>query len=141
MQSSVRAGAGERPARARHFEHSMAPNSWIASEEDRLKQAYARRIADPRYSWFSRGNLWMVQRRERDVLDALRRNGVDDLSNTVVLDLGCGSGQWLGDLIKWGASANNLIGVDLLPDRIARAKSRLPEQVTLHAASATDVPV
>ena len=92
MQSSVRGGTGERLAEARHFEHSMLPNSSIASEEDRLKKAYARRIADPRYSWFSRGNLWMVQRRERDVLDALRRNGVDGLSNTVVLDLGCGGG-------------------------------------------------
>src|SRR5690242_10075986 len=118
----------------------MLPNSSTAAEEERIRLAYARRGPDPRYSWFSRGNLWMVQRRERDVLDALRRNGVSDLSEKIVLDIGCGHGQWLADLIKWGARPENLSGVDLLPERIEAARARLPETVRLEVGSATSVP-
>src|SRR2546423_541796 len=95
---------------------------------------------DQRYSWFDPANLWLVQRRERDVLAALRRNGVRDLSAKVALDVGCGGGQWLGDLIKWGARPENLTGIDLLPERIAGARARLPQQVTLHVGSATELP-
>src|SRR5947208_2787418 len=102
----------------------MTPTTSIAAEEERIRQAYSRRAGDPRYSWFSRGTLWMAQRRERDVLDALRRNGISDLSQKTVLDVGCGHGQWLADLIKWGAPPENLCGVDLLQERIAAARVR-----------------
>src|SRR5262245_14178746 len=79
----------------------------------------------------------MLQRRERDMLDALRRNRIKDLSESVVLDIGCGHGQWLAELIKWGARPRNLSGVDLLPERIAGARSRLPSEVRLDVGSAT----
>lgn len=118
----------------------MTPNTSIAAEEERIRQAYSRRAADRRYSWFSRGNLWMAQRRERDVLDALRRNGMDDLSTKTVLDVGCGHGQWIADFIKWGARPENLCGVDLLPERIAAARVRLPPSVRLEIGSATALP-
>jgi ubiquinone/menaquinone biosynthesis C-methylase UbiE len=119
---------------------ALTPSSTIAAEEERIKEAYSRRAADQRYSWFSRGNLWMAQRRERDVLDALRRHGVSNLSQKRVLDVGCGHGQWLLDMIKWGARPENLFGVDLLAERIAGARFRLPQPVHLETASATALP-
>lgn len=113
----------------------------ISAEEERIREAYSSRGAlDPRYSWFSRGNLWMALRRERDVLDALRRHGITDLSAKTVLDVGCGHGQWIADMIKWGARPENLSGVDLLPERIAAARVRLPEAVHLETGSATALP-
>jgi len=81
-----------------------------------------------------------MQQRELGVLDALRRNGVRDLSHTLVLDVGCGHGQWLNDLIKWGAQPLNLAGIDLLPERVMAARARLPQQVQLHVGSATELP-
>jgi len=121
-------------------EHGMTPNTSIAAEEERIRGAYSRRVANARYSWFSRGTLWMAQRRERDVLDALRRHGIDDLSKKTVLDVGCGHGQWIADFIKWGARPQNLCGVDLLPQRIAAARERLPQAVRLETGSATALP-
>jgi ubiquinone/menaquinone biosynthesis C-methylase UbiE len=57
----------------------------------------------------------------------LHRAGLDDLSGLRVLDVGCGSGGWLRQLLAWGASAQNLHGVDLLSDRIDRARRLAPE--------------
>jgi ubiquinone/menaquinone biosynthesis C-methylase UbiE len=57
-----------------------------------------------------------------------------------VLDVGCGHGQWLADLIKWGARPENLSGLDLLPERIAAAQVRLPRSVQLETGSATALP-
>jgi len=105
-----------------------------------VRAAYARRAVDQRYSWFDRANLWLVQQRESGVLDALRRNGVQDLSQKIVLDVGCGHGQWLGDFIKWGVQPQNLTGIDLLPERVAAARARLPQQVCLHVGSASELP-
>ena len=38
-----------------------------------------------------------------------------------ILDVGCGNGKWLRTLMEWGATANNLHGIDLLPDRVEKA--------------------
>jgi ubiquinone/menaquinone biosynthesis C-methylase UbiE len=78
--------------------------------------------------------------RERGVLAVLRRCGIRDLATQRILEVGCGTGQWLSDLIKWGADPSSLIGIDLLEERIARARTLLPASVSLHAGSATQLP-
>jgi SAM-dependent methyltransferase len=105
-------------------------------ESHRIREVYARRQDGSRYSWFSPGHLFMMQERERRVLGLLRRHGIDDLSPLRVLDVGTGTGQWLRDLITWGARPDHLVGIDLLPGRIAEARERLPRGVTLVEGSA-----
>jgi SAM-dependent methyltransferase len=92
------------------------------SEEARIQAAYERRkFAGKNYSWFEPGHLFMVQELERYLLDALKRHGMVPLRSKQILEIGCGNGHWLREFIKWGASAENLFGVDLLADRIAQA--------------------
>ena len=99
------------------------------SEIERIKAAYDRRkkeVPSERYSFFNQANLYMIQRRDEKVLEALKKHGVTDLKGKRVLDLGCGEGGELRNLIRYGARPENLCGIDLLPDRIAMAKEISP---------------
>jgi ubiquinone/menaquinone biosynthesis C-methylase UbiE len=111
------------------------------AEEARIRAAYAKRQeSDSRYSWFSPGHLFMVQQRERRLLTLLRRYGFAALESKTVLDVGCGTGQWLRDFVKWGALPENMTGIDLLADRVSRARRLCPAAVRLQCASAAQLP-
>ena len=96
----------------------------------RLRNEYEDRkhrlAASDLYSLFNRANLFIVQQRQREVLAALKKNGVTDLSNLLILEMGCGGGGVLTEYLNFGASPENLHGVDLLPDRLLHAHHILP---------------
>jgi ubiquinone/menaquinone biosynthesis C-methylase UbiE len=108
-------------------------------EEERIRLVYSHRQGGARYSWFSDSHLFMMQDRERAVLRMLRKHGITDLAGCRVLEIGCGHGQWLGEFLKWGASAEDLQGIDLMPDRIEVARHRLPPSVRLAVGSAASL--
>lgn len=108
-------------------------------EETRIQAAYARPQDDVRYSWFSPGHLFMEQERERAVLALLAQHGVVRLSTVKILEIGCGTGYWLGEFIKWGARPDNITGVDLLPDRIATARQLSPEALSIWCGNAANL--
>jgi SAM-dependent methyltransferase len=105
-------------------------------EEARIAAAYARRGAPERYSWFSPGHLFMMQERERRTLALLRRLGVASLHDRTVLEVGCGAGSWLRDLVKWGAAPQHVVGIDLLPERVAQARALSPAGMRIECGSA-----
>jgi ubiquinone/menaquinone biosynthesis C-methylase UbiE len=99
------------------------------SEADRIVSDYARRSAevDPeRYAVTNPAALFIRQTLERALVGELGRAGVLPLAGRRILDAGCGAGQWLADLETWGASREGLAGIDLVPERVERARSRLP---------------
>jgi ubiquinone/menaquinone biosynthesis C-methylase UbiE len=57
--------------------------------------------------------------------DALNACDID-LATLRVLDVGCGSGSWLRQLVDLGAPAEHLTGTDLSSGRLAVARSRNP---------------
>ena len=57
------------------------------------------------------------------LLRTLKRFKGLELLDKKILDVGCGSGGVLRDFIKYGALPENLYGIDLLEDRIERAKN------------------
>ena len=109
-------------------------------EEARIRDAYARRGVDARYSWFAPGHQLMAFDAERRTLALLRRCGVTDLSSLDVLEVGCGAGRWIQRLVRWGATPARVAGVDLLPGRVEDARRVCAPGVTLGAASATALP-
>jgi len=109
------------------------------AEETRIRHAYARRLRDGRDSWFNAGHVLMMQERERQVLKLLAREGFDRLDAQRVLDIGCGRGQWLRDLVKWGARPERITGVDLLPDRVDEARQNSPAGVTILCGNAAQL--
>ena len=115
-----------------------SPQTSFELEEARIVAAYSKRPAvDPRYSWFNPGHLLMEHDFERNCLRLLKKIGVAEvLGSQRVLEVGCGHGLRLRQLIKWGAQPENLVGVDLLPDAIAEAKRLCPAEVRLFCGDA-----
>lgn len=99
------------------------------AEAERLKAAYQRRAAlglDARYDYWEPANLFIYQSRERAFVSLLASEGVLPLTGRRVLDVGCGNGAVLADILALGAEAADLHGVDLLEDRVEAARRRLP---------------
>ncbi|HST88742.1 MAG TPA: class I SAM-dependent methyltransferase [Ktedonobacterales bacterium] len=97
----------------------------------RITEEYHRRAAGQRvppgaYSLFNDAALLHVHGIERALLDLLRRHHLTDLVETTVLDIGCGSGSQLRRLLDYGAMPEHLTGIDLLPERIERARHLNP---------------
>src|SRR5213594_3915354 len=110
---------------------SLSPES-AGVEEARIRTAYAKRQRDDvRYSWFSPGYLFFMQERERRLLTLLRQHGFTFLDTYKILEIGCGTGYWLREFIKWGARPENITGIDLLVDRVAEARYLCPEAIRI----------
>lgn len=108
-------------------------------EIERIRNAYARRDKhglDQRYSLLDPANLYLFQRRERALLDLLRRHRLRHLAGKRILDAGCGNGAVLRDFVRYGADPARLAGIDLLPARLtAAAQHGAPGLLTLADAS------
>jgi len=57
-----------------------------------------------------------------------------------VLEVGCGSGDVLRDFIKWGARPENIVGIELLPERLAEAVELCPKGINIHQGNAAEMP-
>ena len=53
-----------------------------------------------------------------------------------MLEIGCETGYWLCEFIKWRARPENITGIDLLPDRVAEARWLCPGAVRVHCDTA-----
>jgi SAM-dependent methyltransferase len=93
-------------------------------EAERIRAAYARREErglEGRYSYWEPANLYLYQGRERALVSLLADAGLLPMTDLRVLDVGCGEGAVLRDLLRFGARPENLVGVDLLVSRLASA--------------------
>lgn len=113
----------------------------ISKEIKRITDHYAsRRSMNNRF--YNRLNEVVnlrFQERQRCILKFFKKNKVDNLKNKKILEVGCGSGSNILELLMLGASPQNLVGNELLPDRYAAAKTRLPADVTLIQGNAVDL--
>ena len=80
----------------------------------------------PAYSLGDPAHLFAIQGRQRAILRRLQREGLWPLAGRDILEVGCGSGRVLLELLSCGADAERLHGTDLLADRVAAAHRRLP---------------
>ena len=107
-----------------------------------VAERYARRGAPDRYS-ILRPDVWQtLQERQRAMLKLFAQPGIGDLGQLRLLEVGCGAGGNLLELLRLGFAPQHLSGVELLPDRLALARAVLPEalQLTVGDASKLDVP-
>jgi ubiquinone/menaquinone biosynthesis C-methylase UbiE len=105
-------------------------------EESRIQEAYANRRSGNLYSRFNPAYLFMVQEREKLFLRLLSRHGCVPLETKKILEVGCGSGDMLRDFVKWGARPENIVGIELLPDRVAEAVHLCSEATEIHQGNA-----
>jgi len=96
-------------------------------------------------SWTgSAGNAWVD---EQAVIDQMFRPIetllVEAAATAPVeraLDVGCGTGGFLRQLIDWGATPSNLVGTELQQDRLDLAAPRTASGVRWHCGSLTALP-
>lgn len=86
---------------------------------------------DPRYSLLNPAALLPLQERQRAMLALFKRLGWSDLSQLNLHEVGSGTGSNLIELLLMGFAPQNLSGVELLPERHAAARERLPAAVQL----------
>lgn len=116
--------------------------SRLDSDTARICAEYRRRDReiDPAfYSWAKPANLLMHQQAVRGCIRMLRRAGEFPLHGRSVADIGCGNGTWMLEFSQWGAAPAHLAGIDLMPDRVQRARLRLP-QADIRVGSAAELP-
>jgi ubiquinone/menaquinone biosynthesis C-methylase UbiE len=111
----------------------------LASELARIRAAYAERHDAAIYSLFEPAQLLAIQERERQLLRMLSTRGIVSLEQYKILEVGCGTGMWLREFVRWGARPENIQGIDLLPERIAEARRLCPPEVKLECGSATQL--
>src|SRR5918999_2698593 len=107
-------------------------------EAERLRAAYAARTGEACYAESVAGRF-QVQERERHVLGLLDQYGLIPLSGKRILEVGCGTGKWLRDLISWGADPEQLFGIELLQASAARARRLCPQTVTIECGNAAEL--
>ena len=91
------------------------------------------------YSRFDPAHLFEMQERERYLLKLLAKSGCRALHKHKILEVGCGNGELLRDLIKWGARPENTFGIDLIPERIVEAKILCPQGISIEQGNAAEI--
>ena len=105
-------------------------------EADALRQRYARRGDADRYNPL-RPEVWRaLQERHRAMLGLFAAAGIDDVSRLRLLEVGCGAGGNLLELLRLGFAPEHMGGIELLPERLALARAVLPPALVLQGGDA-----
>ena len=110
------------------------------TEPEAVAARYARRSAcveGARYDPMAASVYMSLQERHRALVGLLRLAKLEPVARKRVLEIGCGSGSNLLELIALGFSPRNLIGNELLLDRVSMARERLPAAVELLSGDAS----
>jgi SAM-dependent methyltransferase len=110
------------------------------NEAEAMAERYARRagLAD-RYSPLQPDVWQTLQERQRVWIDWLQ--GLAPLAERQLTEVGCGAGGNLLELLQLGFMPRNLQGLELLPERFALARERLPQALALRLGDACDAPI
>jgi SAM-dependent methyltransferase len=110
-------------------------------EAEAIAQRYARRGDPGRYSLLRPEVMHALQERQRALRDLLVQAGLHDLAGLRLLEVGCGAGGNLLELLRLGFAPAHLSGIELLPERLAMARAALPEAVQLRGGDALQAEV
>ena len=110
-------------------------------DRDAMAARYARRGAPERYS-FLQPDVWQsVQERQRAMLGFFIRAGWTRLADKRVVEVGCGAGGNLLELLRLGCMPEHLTGIELLPERVAHARQVLPAALRMIEGDASQAPI
>lgn len=104
-----------------------------------IRERYARRNinSDARYDPLSSSVYMPRQEKERVLIQLFAKVGVSSLKDKTLLEIGCGSGLNLLQLIRLGFRPENLVANELLEDRMEVANHNLPRSVKRLSGDAT----
>ena len=111
----------------------------VNPEAVRVAERYARRSAqqNSRYDSLEPAVWHSFQERQRALIGFLSRYAPAPLGSLQVLEIGCGPGGNLLELLRLGFDPAKLTANELLPDRVAAARRNLPDACRIVAGDAT----
>ncbi len=113
----------------------------VALDAERVRNEYARRASDPRlHEYYARVNAALSrQQADRRARTAEALESLGPRTQLRVLEVGCGRGTDLADLLRRGFAPENLVGLDLLDVDLAAARQETPD-VRFVLGNAADLP-
>jgi len=83
-----------------------------------------------------------MQEVERALIRWINRFDIEPIAHRTVLEIGCGTGNNLLELVRLGFVPENIVGNELLEERAFIARKRLPvaTRIILGDATTTDIP-
>jgi SAM-dependent methyltransferase len=104
-------------------------------EIQQIRDSYARRTRryDPWVSWIYHTRQGL----ERGIIRSLNAAGMFPPARRSLLDVGCGAGANLLFFLQLGFEPACMRGIELLEDRVVRARSRLPADLRVDVADAS----
>lgn len=116
----------------------------VHDEPEAVRARYARRsgLEPGRYSPLNPAVYMSMQERERALIRWILEAGLVPLADKRLLEIGCGAGGNLLQLIRLGFSPENLVGNELLEERAELARFLLPQatRILQGDACALDLP-
>lgn len=112
------------------------------AETNLLRERYARSSAsgvNGPYSFLDPAVKTVSRERELAIVKWLRTTWHHSIASTSLLEIGCGTGQNLLEFLKLGFNPGNMVGIDLLPDRISEAREKLPIALALLPGDAREL--
>lgn len=104
---------------------------------ERLRNVYAERehrlVGRDIYSYFNMPYLFIIQQRQHAIFRFLRRYNFTEFEDYLILEMGCGMGGVLVELLQLEADPRKIFGVDILQDKLTVAHNRLPESPLINA--------
>jgi SAM-dependent methyltransferase len=98
-----------------------------------------RRIDEELYDPFVPFNTMAILERFRGIIRLIARGGLDPVSSRTVLEIGCGNGANLLQLLLLGFRPENLVGNELLEERATLARRRLPSSTRVIMGDAAEL--
>jgi SAM-dependent methyltransferase len=105
------------------------------AEQERIRKVYAQRrdaSLSAQYAWHRPEVLQQNAVRSRVLAPLLVDALGADLSSARILDVGCGTGAFVRQLISWGADPAKLIGTEFQQERLDYARRHTAEGVEWH---------
>ncbi|MBM4334546.1 MAG: class I SAM-dependent methyltransferase [Deltaproteobacteria bacterium] len=104
---------------------SNGASSELSAVAERYDRRKSREIAD-RYDPLD-ASVWLArQERERALIGWIHASGLAPVRERTLLEIGCGTGGNLLALLQLGFRPDHLVGNELLEERVALARERLP---------------
>ena len=114
----------------------------MASEPSNVRKRYQNRPnAATAYRALDPAVYMRVQERQRCLIRILDSNFGRDVAHLKVLEVGCGGGGNLLELISLGVAPAGLVGVELIEERADLARSRLPADTVVICGDAASSPL
>jgi SAM-dependent methyltransferase len=113
-------------------------------ENKRILDVYQKRDEEERgketfFSYEDLAQFFRAHQRYRATLLLLKSQGFHSLSALRILDVGCGNGNMLRQFLQWGATPQDLAGIDLRQEPVSYALSLNPN-LDVRCGSASDLP-